>query len=70
MSDRAVTDLPHPDSPTRAKVEPSLISKDTPSTALASPAAVSKYVLRFFTSMTGSDNYKTPEFVVVWNYND
>jgi hypothetical protein len=38
--DSAVTDLPHPDSPTSPTVSPGAIAKDTPSTARATPASV------------------------------
>ncbi|OPZ15682.1 MAG: hypothetical protein BWZ10_01721 [candidate division BRC1 bacterium ADurb.BinA364] len=38
----ALTDLPHPDSPTSASVSPERISNDIPSTARTGPASVSK----------------------------
>src|SRR5262245_18628353 len=49
MMDRAVTLFPHPDSPTSAKVSPSAMSKETPSTARAGPSLVWKYVFRSHT---------------------
>ena len=45
--ERDVTLLPQPDSPTRQRISPSAISKLIPSTALAVPSEVKKYVLRF-----------------------
>src|SRR5690606_14083382 len=50
ITDRLVTDLPEPDSPTTARVSPRSRWKLTPSTALTVPSAVSKYVLRSTTS--------------------
>jgi hypothetical protein len=41
-SERHVTDLPDPDSPTRARVSPSWRVKLTPSTALVTPRRVKK----------------------------
>ena len=42
MSDRLVTDLPQPDSPTTPTVAPLGMENVTPSTALATPASVKK----------------------------
>jgi hypothetical protein len=50
MIERLVTDLPLPDSPTRARVVPGSIVKLTSSAALITPARVKKYVLRILTS--------------------
>src|SRR5215510_7194759 len=50
MTERLVTDLPLPDSPTSARVEPRSIVKLTSLTALTTPARVKKCVLRFLTS--------------------
>ncbi len=36
----AVTDLPHPVSPTKPRVSSSYISKETPSTAFTTPSSV------------------------------
>src|SRR5689334_12084522 len=49
----AVTDLPHPDSPTMPRVSPGLSSKETPSTALTVPSLVLKTVCRSLTSRSG-----------------
>src|SRR6266508_3776441 len=46
----AVTDLPHPDSPTSATVSPASTSHDTPSTARTTPPRVRKCVCRLLTS--------------------
>src|SRR6266850_1810493 len=46
----ALTDLPQPDSPTRATVSPARTSHDTPSTARTTPPAVENWVWRFWTS--------------------
>ena len=46
----ALTDLPHPDSPTSATVSPSRTSHDTPSTARTTPPRVAKCVWRLRTS--------------------
>ncbi len=50
ISDRLVTDLPHPDSPTMPTVLPTGTSNDTPSTLLTVPASVKKYVCRLSNS--------------------
>src|SRR2546430_3928200 len=49
----AVTDLPHPDSPTMPCVSPGSSSKLTPSTALTMPSFVVKTVRRSWTSRRG-----------------
>src|SRR5262245_29752636 len=49
-SDRHVTDLPEPDSPTSASVCPASSVKLTPSTALVTPRRVKKWVVRSSTS--------------------
>ena len=54
MSERAVTDLPEPDSPTMPKVRPRHRSKLTPRTASTLPASVAKETLRLRTLMMGS----------------
>ena len=46
ITERLVTDLPLPDSPTMPSVSPFLSSKLMPSTALTMPSSVAKYVLR------------------------
>src|SRR5688500_14227028 len=46
----ALTDLPHPDSPTRATVSPASTSQDTPSTARTTPVRVANSVWRSITS--------------------
>src|SRR5438105_4479087 len=46
----AVTDLPHPDSPTMPSVSPGWSSNETPSTALTTPSLVEKTVCRSWTS--------------------
>src|ERR1700759_3251109 len=56
MIDRLVTDLPLPDSPTSASVEPRGMAKLTSSTALTTPARVWKCVLRFLISRMLSCN--------------
>src|SRR6266536_1323462 len=50
MIENAVTDLPHPDSPTIPSVVPRSTLKVTPSTACTSPSRVLKYVRRSLTS--------------------
>ena len=60
MSELAVTDLPEPDSPTMASVLPRSSVKLTPSTALAVPAAVWKYVRRSRTSTRRSEDVSAP----------
>ncbi len=40
MIDSAVTDLPQADSPTSARLSPSSMENDTPSTARARPSSV------------------------------
>jgi hypothetical protein len=49
MMDKEVTLLPQPDSPTMAKVCPAFTLKLTPSTAVNSPASVSKVVTKSLT---------------------
>src|SRR5262245_28691351 len=51
--ERAVTLLPHPDSPTTASVRPRRTVRLTPSTALTTPSSSSKCVLRSRTSSKG-----------------
>src|SRR5215472_16032076 len=53
MMDRAVTDLPHPDSPTMPTASPGPTSKETPSTARTTPHDVKKYVRRSSTRRRG-----------------
>src|SRR6266508_404287 len=50
ITDKAVIDLPHPDSPTSPSNSPRLIEKLTPSTARTNPARVGNCVCRFLTS--------------------
>src|SRR5215217_8459034 len=50
----AVTDLPEPDSPTRPKVWPRSIEKDTPSTAVRSPRRRRKRTVRSSSASTVS----------------
>src|SRR5215468_10679147 len=57
---RPVVDLPHPDSPTSPRVSPSMMSKDTSSTAWTRatsrekrPPRMGKYFLRFLTRSSG-----------------
>src|SRR5712691_2468373 len=54
MIDKAVTDLPLPDSPTSPSVSPAPISKLTSSTAATGPRVVSKTVVRRSTDRRGS----------------
>ena len=54
IRDRAVTDLPEPDSPTIPRVRPPQRSKLTPRTASTRPASVLKETLRLRTERTGS----------------
>ena len=54
MTDRAVTDLPQPDSPTTPSVWARPMSKLTPSTALTVPSSVSNQVRRSLISRTCS----------------
>ncbi len=51
--DRAVTDLPEPDSPTSASVRPLASEKETSSTALVAAAALPKAIERFWISRRG-----------------
>src|SRR5690349_4382194 len=44
--EKPVTVLPEPDSPTRPRISPGATSKSTPSTALATPSLVKKWVRR------------------------
>ena len=55
--DRAVTVLPHPDSPTRPSTSPLPISKLTPSTARRTPRAVANSVFSPRTARIGSTLY-------------
>src|SRR5829696_8987783 len=50
ITDSAVIDLPHPDSPTSPSSSPSPRWKLTPSTARTTPARVGNCVIRFLTS--------------------
>src|SRR5262245_32379191 len=50
ITERALTDLPHPDSPTSATVSPARTSHETPSTARTTPAEVVNWVWRSLTS--------------------
>ena len=50
MIESAVTDLPHPDSPTMPSVLPFSTWKLTPSTARTTPSRVKKCVCRSLTS--------------------
>src|SRR5690348_3872855 len=52
----AVTDFPHPDSPTMPSVSPGWSSNETPSTALTVPSVVLKTVCRSLTSRRGCVN--------------
>ena len=52
MIDKAVTLFPEPDSPTRATVLPTPISKLTPSTTVFHPPACRKEATRFLTERT------------------
>src|SRR5581483_4394524 len=54
MIDSAETDLPEPDSPTMPSVSPGRIDQLTPSTALTTPASVSKWTRRSSISINGS----------------
>ncbi len=49
MTDRLVTDLPEPDSPTMASISPASTSKLTSSTARTMPFLTGNSVERFFT---------------------
>src|SRR5450755_1639993 len=53
-TERAVTLLPQPDSPTRPSVPPSSSRHETPSTARTVPARVSKSTRRASTSRSGA----------------
>src|ERR1700726_4968077 len=57
--ERAVTDLPEPDSPTRPRVRPRSSVKDTPSTARVSVSPCRKSTLRSRTSRRGGSDTKT-----------
>ena len=46
MTQRAIVDLPQPDSPTTPSVSPSLTAKETPSTALTAPTCFWKMIPR------------------------
>src|SRR2546427_11639839 len=50
MSERAVTVLPQPDSPTSPSVSPAASSKDTPSTARTTPSRLKNCVCRSLTA--------------------
>src|SRR5215475_782354 len=59
--DRPVVDLPHPDSPTRPRVSPAMMSKVTSSTACTRatslekrPPRMGKYFLRFLTDRSSA----------------
>ncbi len=54
MIDSAVTDLPHPLSPTIPSVSPRPSASDTPSTALTTPSRVWKCVRSSLTASTGT----------------
>jgi hypothetical protein len=54
MIESAVTDFPHPDSPTMPSVRPRSTEKETPSTARTSPSRVPKYVRRSLTSRSAT----------------
>jgi hypothetical protein len=54
ISERAVTLLPEPLSPTMPSVSPGPTVKETPSTARTAPASVRKTVWRSLTSSTGT----------------
>ena len=66
---RAIVDLPQPDSPTTPSVSPSLTVKETPSTALTAPTCFWKMIPRvtgkcFFRSSTTRSSAPEPvEFV-------
>jgi hypothetical protein len=47
------TDFPEPDSPTMARVSPTLKEYETSSVALTTPSSVRKETDRFFTSRSG-----------------
>ena len=53
ISASAVTDLPHPDSPTRPRVSPRFSAKLTPRTACAGPRLVLSRTPRSLTSIKG-----------------
>src|ERR1700730_10526856 len=57
--ERAVTDLPEPDSPTRPRVRPRSSVNDTPSTARVSVSPCRKSTLRSRTSRRGASATKT-----------
>src|ERR1700737_4257180 len=56
--ERAVTDLPEPDSPTRPRVRPRCSVKDTPSTAWISVPPCRNVILRSRTSRRGASATK------------
>src|SRR6266850_4181638 len=56
MTLKAVTDFPHPDSPTMPSVSPALSSNETPSTAFTTPSGVKNWVFRSRTSRSGPGN--------------
>ena len=64
MTQRAMVDLPHPDSPTTPSVSPLLTEKETPSTARTRPISfwkmiprvIGKCFSRFSTVSRGSSN--------------
>jgi hypothetical protein len=60
MTERLVTDLPLPDSPTIASVSPRMTFSETPSTALATPLSVAKWVLRSRISRIASPSMAPP----------
>ncbi len=53
ITDRAVTDLPQPDSPTSERVSPGWMATSTPSTARAMPVSMRKKVRRPRISSSG-----------------
>ena len=57
--EKAVTDLPEPDSPTNPMISPRPTVKLTPATALATPALVKKWVSRFSTARVGGSAMAT-----------
>src|SRR5437588_9442131 len=60
ITESAVTLLPQPLTPTTPRVSPGLITNETSSTALRTPARVKKYVLRLLTSRRWSAMFIPP----------
>src|SRR5690606_19226504 len=58
---RPRTDLPDPDSPTRPRVSPGAMAKETPSTARTSPRGVWKTVRRSSTTSRGAAPVRADE---------